>query len=32
MNNRLNPWAKGREMPAAPKQSFRDWYKQNRKP
>ena len=32
MNNRLNPWAKGREMPAAPKQSFRDWYKKNRKP
>ncbi|QDA59435.1 lactate utilization protein B [Hymenobacter jejuensis] len=24
----LNPWAKAREMPAPPKQSFREWYEQ----
>jgi L-lactate dehydrogenase complex protein LldF len=29
-NNKLNPWYKQREMPAPPKQSFRDWYKKNR--
>ena len=29
LNNRFNPWYKQREMPAAPKQSFRDWYQQN---
>lgn len=28
--NRLNPWYKGREMPEAPKQSFRDWYQKNK--
>jgi L-lactate dehydrogenase complex protein LldF len=31
LNHRLNPWYKGREMPEPPTQSFRDWYKQNRK-
>ncbi len=31
MNNKsLNPWYKQREMPEAPKQSFRDWYKKNK--
>ena len=29
VGNNMNPWFKGREMPAPPKQSFRDWYKQN---
>ena len=31
LNNKLNPWYKQREMPAPPKQSFRDWYLQNKK-
>jgi L-lactate dehydrogenase complex protein LldF len=31
VNNGLNPWSKGREMPEPPKQSFGDWYKKNRK-
>ncbi len=26
VNNKLNLWFKQRDMPAAPKQSFRDWY------
>ncbi|ULQ51399.1 lactate utilization protein B [Flavihumibacter fluvii] len=26
----LNPWYKQREMPDAPKESFRDWYKKNK--
>jgi L-lactate dehydrogenase complex protein LldF len=31
MNNKsINPWYKQREMPEAPKQSFRDWYKKNK--
>ncbi len=30
VNNRLNPWAKQREMPEAPKESFQTWY-QSRK-
>ena len=30
VNNRLNPWYKQRDLPAAPKQSFTEWYKQNR--
>ena len=29
-NKSLNPWYKQREMPEAPKQSFRDWYKKNK--
>ncbi len=31
INNKLNPWSKQREMPAPPKQSFNEWYKNNRK-
>lgn len=27
----LNPWYKQREMPEAPKQNFKEWYKANRK-
>ncbi|MBV4357667.1 lactate utilization protein B [Pinibacter aurantiacus] len=27
VNNKLNPWYKEREMPEAPKESFREWYK-----
>ena len=30
VNNRLNPWYKQRDMPSAPKESFKDWYKKNR--
>ncbi|MFN3849826.1 MAG: lactate utilization protein B [Spirosomataceae bacterium] len=26
----LNPWAKARELPEPPKESFKDWYKKNR--
>ena len=29
VNNKMNLWYKQREMPAPPKQSFRDWYKKN---
>ncbi|HEX8357396.1 MAG TPA: LUD domain-containing protein, partial [Segetibacter sp.] len=32
LNNKLNPWYVQRDMPEAPKQSFTDWYKQNKKP
>lgn len=28
-SKKINPWYRQREMPQAPKQSFRDWYKQN---
>jgi L-lactate dehydrogenase complex protein LldF len=28
----LNPWYKQREMPVPPKESFRDWYVNNKKP
>lgn len=31
VNSRLNPWAKQREMPEPPKESFRDWWLKNRK-
>lgn len=31
VNNGLNPWWKGREMPEAPRESFGQWYKRNRK-
>jgi L-lactate dehydrogenase complex protein LldF len=31
VNNSLNPWYKQREMPEPPEESFRDWYKKNRK-
>jgi L-lactate dehydrogenase complex protein LldF len=30
-HTRFNPWYKQREMPAAPKESFRSWYSKNRK-
>ncbi len=29
-NKTFNPWYKQRDMPAAPKQSFRDWYLKNK--
>jgi len=29
--NSLNPWGKSRELPKAPKESFRDWYIKNKK-
>jgi len=29
--NNLNPWGRKRELPRAPKQSFREWYLQNNK-
>lgn len=32
VNNKWNPWFKQRDMPAPPKQSFREWFKENRKP
>jgi L-lactate dehydrogenase complex protein LldF len=28
--NPLNPWGKHRELPAVPKQTFRQWYLENR--
>ncbi|WPO79307.1 lactate utilization protein B [Flavobacterium sp. KACC 22761] len=31
VNNKVNPWFKQREMPEAPKESFRDWYLKNKK-
>lgn len=31
VNHKLNPWYKQRELPEPPKQSFSEWYKQNRK-
>ena len=31
VNNKFNPWYKQREMPAPPKESFRDWYQKNKK-
>jgi L-lactate dehydrogenase complex protein LldF len=31
LNNKLNPWYKQREMPEAPKVSFSEWYKKNKK-
>jgi len=31
IDNRFNPWYKQREMPAAPRESFRDWYLKKRK-
>lgn len=29
VNNKFNPWYKNREMPKAPKESFREWYLKN---
>ncbi len=31
INNPLNVWGKARDLPDAPKQSFQDWYKSNKK-
>ncbi|TDG37641.1 lactate utilization protein [Pedobacter changchengzhani] len=31
VNNKLNPWYKQRDMPEAPKESFRDWFKKQQK-
>lgn len=31
INNKFNPWYKHRDMPAPPKQSFGEWYNENRK-
>lgn len=31
VNNKFNPWFKQRDMPAPPKESFKEWYKKNRK-
>lgn len=31
LNNHFNPWSHGRELPTAPKETFRDWYAKNRK-
>lgn len=31
VNNGLNPWYKQRDMPEAPRESFGEWYKRNRK-
>ena len=27
--HRFNPWGRQRELPVAPKESFRDWYKKH---
>jgi len=29
--NPLNPWGKQRELPAVPRQTFRQWYLENRR-
>jgi L-lactate dehydrogenase complex protein LldF len=29
--NPLNPWGEHRELPAVPKQTFRQWYLENRR-
>jgi L-lactate dehydrogenase complex protein LldF len=29
--NALNPWGKHRELPAVPRQTFRQWYIENRR-
>jgi L-lactate dehydrogenase complex protein LldF len=29
--NRLNPWGKSRDLPVPPRQSFQEWYRENRK-
>jgi L-lactate dehydrogenase complex protein LldF len=28
--SRLNPWARERELPEAPAEAFRDWYRKHR--
>jgi L-lactate dehydrogenase complex protein LldF len=30
INNPLNAWAKNRQMPEPPKETFRQWYLRNR--
>ncbi|QHT66383.1 lactate utilization protein [Rhodocytophaga rosea] len=30
INNKLNPWYKGRDMPDGPKESFSEWYEKNK--
>jgi L-lactate dehydrogenase complex protein LldF len=30
LSNRLNPWYKNRDMPVAPKESFKEWYRKNK--
>jgi L-lactate dehydrogenase complex protein LldF len=30
VNNRFNSWFKQREMPSSPKESFTEWYSNNR--
>jgi len=29
--NRMNPWGRSRDLPVPPKQSFQEWYSENRK-
>jgi L-lactate dehydrogenase complex protein LldF len=29
--NRLNPWGRARDLPEPPRQSFQEWYRENRK-
>ena len=31
MYNPLNPWGKHRELPAVPRQTFHQWYLENRR-
>ncbi len=31
IRNRLNVWARGRDLPEPPKESFNEWYRRNRK-
>jgi L-lactate dehydrogenase complex protein LldF len=31
VNNALNPWVKQRNMPVAPRETFREWYSKNKK-
>ena len=31
INNKFNPWYKQREMPEVPRESFGEWFRQNRK-
>jgi len=30
-NSKLDPWVEDRELPDVKKETFRDWYKKNRK-
>lgn len=31
LQHRMNPWYRGRELPPAPKESFREWYQKRRR-